>query len=317
MNAAANGPWRLVADVGGTNVRFARASESGALADRRDFRSADFASFDDALETYLKGHDRSACRGAAIAAAGPVIGNGVQLTNGPWRIEAGDVAHFVAGGPVRILNDLEAAALSLPHLAAADMADLGQVEPLREPGAPRLAVNVGTGFGAAALMAVGDGWMAHGGEAGHMVLGADGREEFEILEAFGTAAVSVEDVLSGPGLARLYRHIAALKHGAASDLRSSRKVFDLSAHDPAAAQAVHMFTRFLGRVCADLVLASAAWGGLALFGSVARGWYAHGDHALFRRTFDGDGMMAANLARVPCAMVLNDDAPLIGLARGT
>ena len=76
------------------------------------------ASFYDALHAFLdetKGPE--GCTSAAIGVAGPVDGDSVKVTNAPWTITAGEVAELLGGAPTRLVNDLQAVALALPHLA--------------------------------------------------------------------------------------------------------------------------------------------------------------------------------------------------------
>lgn len=117
---------RLVADIGGTNARFARADDSRILFDHLTLEVADYATFDAALAHYLvtiaEPEDFS---GAAIAGAGPVLDRAISLTNCNWRITAADVSATLGGKPVRLFNDLEAVALALPHLSQSDLRWIG------------------------------------------------------------------------------------------------------------------------------------------------------------------------------------------------
>lgn len=305
--------WRLVADVGGTNVRFARAGEGGRLSDRVEHGTADFPGFADALAAYL---DRiggaEGCESASIAAAGPVADGEIRLTNGTWVIREAEVSRLLGGVPVSLFNDLQAAAVSIPWLDAADLWPLLTPEAAPAPGAARLAVNVGTGFGAAALAPAGQDWISLASEPGHMTLGATTEAELALRRELDPPAESVEDVLSGDGLVALYRLFAG--RAAPAELHS-REVLAGAGADPAAGQAAAMFTRLLGRVAGDLTLATAAWGGVYLFGSVVLGWRAVADRAAFRAAFTAKGKMSARMDAVPVHVVTNEAAPLIGLAR--
>ncbi len=146
-------PRRLVADAGGTNVRFAIADESGRLERVQNLQVADFPAFKDALSAYGSAADRlkeiDAC---AIAAAGPVDDGVVKLTNNEWTIDRAEISSALAGVPVAVVNDLEAVAAALPHLASGDLTPIGAPAPARPEQRTMLAVNVGTGFGAASAI---------------------------------------------------------------------------------------------------------------------------------------------------------------------
>lgn len=313
------GGWRLVADVGGTNVRFARALEDGCLADRAEHGTAGVASFADALRGYLATLGGvGPCADARIGAAGPVSGGQVsggqvRLTNGVWTIRAREVAQILGGAEVRLFNDLQAAALSIPWLQAGDLDAVVAPDEPPETDAAMLAVNVGTGFGAASLASVADGWVSLASEAGHMSLGATTPDELALWRALEPPPMSVEDVLSGDGIVALHRHFA--RPGGLAANPHSEEILAAVATDPAARRTAETFTALLGRVAGDLVLAAAAWGGVCLFGGVVHGWHRQADLAAFRRHFTAKGRMTARMASVPVHVVRNQAAPLIGLAR--
>ena len=171
---------RLVADAGGTNVRFALADPAGELEQVLTYRVADFASFMHVMSAYLAaagiGPDLGAC---AIAAAGPVDGDFVKLTNNPWSIDRAEVSASMAGIPVALVNDVEGVAAALPHLGAGDADAFGGPAPVRVDHRTMVALNVGTGINVASAIRRGGQWWTCPGEAGHMTLGlveADGIE---------------------------------------------------------------------------------------------------------------------------------------------
>lgn len=311
---ATGGALRLVSDVGGTNARFALAAPDGRCEAAANLRVADFPAFDDALAAYL-GRIDAATRGriasAAFAAAGPVEHDAVKLTNAPWRIAAPHVSDQLDGVPTAIFNDLQAVALALPFLEDQDMTRIGP--PRRAAAAPperMVAVNVGTGFGAATAIPVGDGWTACPSEAGHMSLAATDAEEAELLATLcpGRAA-TLEDVLSGAGVGALY---AALSGGQPIPADA---VFARADKDEAARGAVGTLSHWLGRASGDLVLATAAWGGAFLLGGVVSGWHPLCDTEAFRAAFEEKGKMRARMKGVFAGVVTRQDVALLGLAK--
>src|SRR5690625_2746288 len=129
---------RLVADIGGTNARFALAvPETGELTEVQVLPVSEFADFPAALGAYLgSGREISA---AAIAAAGPRDGDAISLTNAPWQIVAEDVSKVLGGAKVRLLNDLEAVALAIPHLGAEEAEAIAHCPPPKQA-SPMIAV---------------------------------------------------------------------------------------------------------------------------------------------------------------------------------
>jgi glucokinase len=300
--------WRLVSDVGGSNARFARGAD-GALRDRRIYLVRDYPTFQDALTRYLADTGGAqGCHSAAIDLAGPVDGGRGKLTNAPWIIDERDAARQL-GVPAVLINDLQAVALALPHLAEQDLTPLGAATRARDGRRTMLALNVGTGFGAASLVPAGSGWVACGCEPGHMALGAIDAEQLAVIEGIPT----VEDLLSGRGVKALYTRVARL-HGAEPRADwTGADVFRNARQDTVAAETVHQFTLLLGRIAGDLALATGAWGGVYLCGSVIDGWAEAADISLFREQFERKGAMSDRMPGVYTGIILPDDAPLIGL----
>ncbi|WP_088343665.1 MULTISPECIES: ROK family protein [Rhodomicrobium] len=303
-------PWRLVADVGGSNVRFARSRAQHALSERRSYPLTDFDSFPDALAAFLdETGGAEGCSAAVVGVAGPVDGDKVKLTNAPWSLEAGEIAAMLAGAPARLINDLQAVALSLPYLEADELIPIGEAERKSAPRQTMLAVNVGTGFGGATVIPAGAGWVTNPGEPGHMRLGGCTALELELVQDAGC----VEEVLSGRGVEPLYRRLAARAGVTGEPGVSGAKIFASASEHAVATETVRQFSALLGRVAGDLVLASAAWGGVYLCGSVVNGWAAAGGGALFRAPFEDKGPMRSRMETVYSGIIARDDAALIGL----
>ncbi len=263
---------RLMADIGGTNARFALADDASDLAPSIQ-PVARFERFEDALDAFLDTQDAvlDDIGSCAVAAAGPVSGGVVRLTNAHWTIDTRALSERLEC-PMRVFNDLEAVACALPVLTAGDVAML------RDGGSgammPMIAVNVGTGFGAAVAVPGRGEWHPLACEPGHMLLsGGPG---------------TVEDMLSGPGLARLRE--------TGGDVRAP-------------------FSKALGQVTRDLVLATGSWGGVRFCGGVLGAWDTVIDEAAFHEGFgsDGDGPMASRLAAVSLARIVHPYPAMLGL----
>ena len=304
--------WRLVADVGGTNVRFARADKFGCLENVLSLPSNAYTSFTHALRSYLEQAGAppnwNAC---AIGAAGPVDGSKVTLTNrASWSISADEVSTTLAGAPVTIVNDLEAVAAALPHLHKNEVTCLRGPELLSPPQAPMIAINVGTGFGAAVISVdkhTGT-WTTHASEAGHMTLAAATLEEMDLL-GVSQSANSLESFLSGSGVCRLYQHLSGNTNAI-----TAAEIF-ARAGDPQADKVVQITTSVLARVTGDLVLATGAWGGVFFCGSVATGWACLADQSAFRLVFENKDAMRLRMQNVPTGLIVRHDVALFGLAK--
>jgi glucokinase len=278
--------WRIVCDVGGTNIRIARSDGLKQLTHLQQEATERCTALPEALQQYwLQFDDRESLVGAAIAAAGPVEAGSVTLTNRPLTIEREAVSAGLGGRPVELFNDLEATAYAVPLLTAEDLLPVVPVS--NSTAGPRLVVNVGTGFGAALLVQTATGWQAVATEAGHMTLGTC--EQRSSIERTALGALSVEDRISGLALST------------ATSLSFDRRIFS-----PA-------FGELFGAVCGNLVLATGAWGGVALCGSVAAAWCRTGEFASFTAAFRDKGRMSKRMDRVLVSGIVLSHPALIGL----
>jgi glucokinase len=278
--------WRLVCDVGGTNIRIARCEGPKKLVNVTVRPTAQCSSLQDALLDYCRAFDdHDSVSGAAIAAAGPVEAGRVTLTNHHTTIDREAIMARLGGRPVAVLNDIEATAYALPLLSADDIAPV--VEAPNPKAGPRLVVNVGTGFGAALLIQTASGWQSVATEAGHMTFAAI--DQTGNIETKLSETVSVEDRLSGLALS------------AAADESVGRGQISAS------------FGDLFGSVCGNLVLATGAWGGVYLCGSVASAWCRTGGLSSFRAAFQNKGRMSDQMARVEVSAIILPHPALVGL----
>lgn len=301
---------RLVVDAGGTNARFALAESDGTLDQVQTYRAADFPRFMDALQAYLaapgRRQDLASC---AIAAAGPNDSEEIKLTNNAWTIGRAETSAALAGAPVALLNDLEAVAAALPHLTVADFVSIGAAPGRRPERRTMLALNIGTGFGAASAVRHGGKWRTCASEAGHMTLGRVAGDD-----GLWPDDAIIETLLSGNGVVELYRRLANPGEQAARPVEAA-DVFALGASDATARRVIAIMTNVFGRIAGDLALATAAWGGVYLCGAVALGWSSVADFGKFRAAFTNKGVMATRMRQIPIAVVHRDNVSLFGLAR--
>jgi glucokinase len=308
-------PLVLVADIGGTNARFALAElDTLALSEIRQVRCADHSSLEAALGDYLGNLPARPGR-AAIAVAGPVAGTEITLTNLTWSFATSELCRRFSLKSVELLNDFAALALSLPHLSAADLHQIGGTAPVEH--AVKAVLGPGTGLGIAGLVWSGTGWVAVPGEGGHMSLGADDERQLALLERLrkGRPHLSAERALSGPGLAELY-HAVAASHGLSPEALQPNDVImrGLGAEDEIAVEALELFIGWLGRFAGDAALLLGARGGVYLGGGIAPKLLAKLSSGPFRQAFEDKGRMAAYLAPIPVYVIRAEFATLIGAA---
>lgn len=309
-------PLRLVGDVGGTHARFALVDPAGALRDQRVLASAEFGELAEAVERYLSEVDAVDVGEAAVAVACPVLGDDVRLTNLHWTFSIAATRERLGLSRLRVLNDFEALALSLPALVAADLEVLREGE--RVAAAPHALIGPGTGLGVAGLVPSGAGWVAVPGEGGHRDLAPATEREWRVFqrlaERFGH--VSAERVLSGPGLVWLYEAICAADGRAAERLEPSEVTARAAAGEGAqCAEATALFSGWLGAVAGDLALTLGARGGIFLGGGLLEPMGAAFDRRRFVGRLLAKGRFEAYLRPIPVARIRHAFPALLGAAR--
>ncbi|MDB5367506.1 MAG: glucokinase [Rhodospirillales bacterium] len=308
----------LLGDIGATNARFALL-ENGELVDPRVLACADYPTLQAAIETYLASRRAEA---AALAIAAPVTGRHIAFTNLPWAFETDELARQFGFAPCLVLNDFAAAALAIPRLAPADLRQVGGTVPAPDD-APRAILGPGSGLGVASLMPLPGGhFLPLPGEGGHATLAAvDAREAAVIAElARRFGHVSVERVLSGPGLVNLYAALSAIEHERAHDAESltlaPAEISERARNgDVRAEEAVRLFCDWLGSVAGNLALTMGARGGVYVGGGVVGQLGSLFDEARFRARFEAKGRMKTYLAPIPIFLVSNRLSAFLGLAQ--
>jgi glucokinase len=310
---------QLVADVGGTNARFAIAGEPGAPLPPT--LRLDTTGHEDFAETALRAMEAGAWprpKSFLLAVAGPVRDRKATLTNA----QAGGRSVMIDGPSLAarlgleqgiMLNDFEALALTLPLLETSDVARIADAALL--PAAPMLVVGPGTGLGVAAVLRHGDVWLPLASEGGHVGIGPYTPLERAYWPHLGEGPFSAEDLLSGRGLSRLYRAIAASQGSELLD-DSPAQVTErgLARQDEASPVTLRSFIMLLARFAGDMALAFGARGGVFIGGGIAPRLSELIVTGAFRSAFAGSGHGSNYLADIPISLITRHDAALKGLA---
>jgi len=317
MSTGATESPRLVADVGGTNARFALLSGLHARpGEALTLPTIDFPNLADAAEHYLRQCGSPAVREGAIAIANPITGDRVKMTNHHWSFSIEETRRRLGFERLLLINDFTALALALPALQKDELRQEGGDDPV--PGTPLALIGAGTGLGVSGLFPRGDGqWIPISGEGGHVTLAATNQREAEIIDLCRSdhGHVSAERLLSGMGLVNLYSAIAKLAGSTPRTLVPAEVTqLGLAGSDPFCAEALEVFCALLGVVAGNLVLTLGARGGLYIGGGIVPklGDYFH--RSPFRSRFEAKGRFVAYLAPVPAYVIRAHNAALLGAA---
>ena len=307
---------RLVGDVGGTNCRFAvfdTQDPSVAVVAPQAFKVADHPTLEDAIDRYLQGTDQRPTE-AVIAVAGTVKAGKAELTNAPWDMsEAGLRRHGFKAA--RLLNDYEALALSVDLLTDKDLGDIGGVT-----GAPERStiaiVGAGTGLGVGALVRDRLGDAIAVTEGGHIAFAPTDDTEIEVLKILTArfGRVSLERIVSGPGLVNLYEALAQIAGQTPEELRPEDIEDRADNGDALADQTIRRFCRLYGAAAGDFALAYGAFGGVYLGGGIAGKIIDRLRAGEFRQGFEDKGRFGDYCAAIPTKAILHPYAALLGAA---
>ncbi len=308
----------LIADIGGTNARFAIVEPHLNIEYERVLPCADYPTLLDACREYLRGLAASVRpRYAAFAIASPVIGDRVKMTNHHWTFSIEETRTALALDELKVVNDFVALILAVPHLQEYDRLQVGGGTP--QPRMPIVALGPGTGLGMASLVPAPDGgWIAVSGEGGHATAAAMDDMETAALsllrKRFGH--VSVERVCSGRGLVNLYTALAQLQGQPPDEAMTPPECSAraLNGSCPISVKALEMMCAMLGTAAANAALTLGALGGVYIAGGIIPQMVDAFARSRFRKRFEDKGRFGAYLAKVPTYVITRPMPALLGLA---
>lgn len=292
---------RLLADIGGTNARFAWQRPGRKPTGVRVLPVAEHPTLETAIDHYCSITDMpSRVSHVALAVAGPVTGDRVQLTNSPWTFSTAEVRQRFGFEHLEVINDFAALALAIPRLRPDERIKLGRGRAV--PNAPIGVLGPGTGLGMAGLLFTDRGPRTLPSEGGKVALPAADDREAHVIEILRRATdyVSAEYVLSGPGLVRLYEALAvaagrtARATSAATITRAA-----LNGRSQLAVATVDMFAAMLGTVAGDLAMTIGSLGGVYLGGGIVPRLGEALRRSPFRRRFEQRGTFSHYLMSIP------------------
>lgn len=313
MNAISTG-LRLLADIGGTNARFALQLGQGQFEAIEVLPCAGYGTLSDAVRAYLasaarQGYPVERLRHAAIAIANPVEGDQVSMTNHHWSFSIAQLREEHVLATLLVVNDFTALAMALPYLQPRQRERIGGG--LELPGRPIGLIGPGTGLGVGGVVPVDGRWVPLASEGGHASFAPANRDEVAILEHLWQEYdhVSAERLLSGPGLELIHRAL----HGARLDAPAiTARALDGSCAN--CARTVECFSGILGSMAGNVALTLGATGGMYVGGGIAPRLGALFTQSRFRRRFEDKGRLGAYLARVPTYLITEPYPALIGVA---
>ncbi len=324
------GPYLLAGDVGGTKADLAVVAVEGEavrVVAEATLPSRAHAGLAELAAPFLHAAGVPV-DSASFSVAGPVVDGRARLPNLGWEVDPEAVRRALGLRRVRVLNDLHATALAVPHLRAEQLLALQEGVP--HPGGVLGVVAPGTGLGEAFLVPGRGEYAAFPSEGGHTDFAPADAEQRELLAFLQaeTGHVDYEQVCSGIGIANIHRFLVASgrarepaalaeRIAAAADPTPLIVEAGLASRDPDAAcsRALELFVRVLGAEAGNLALRVLATGGVLVAGGIPPRLAGLLRGEGFLRAFRRKGPMTALMSRIPVHLVLEPRTALWGAVR--
>jgi glucokinase len=275
------------------------------------FKNAQYPSLFDVVADYIGGTDitKSDITGACVAGAGPVRDGVVTLTNLHWQIGENQLAEEFNTKNVSVLNDLQAQGYAIDAVSDADMQAI-LPHPETSGGSTKLVIGIGTGFNACPVFQANGGRFVPPSEAGHVSLPAHDHKGIDLIQDLTRkhGFASVEEILSGRGIAYLHHHL----HGVFHDTPDVMELINQG--DEKAMQTGRIYVSVMGAVVGDLALNHLPFGGIYLVGGVVRAFAPHLHSLGFREEFRRKGRFSTYMDQFGIHVVTDDYAALTGCA---
>jgi len=322
MNTAVTKPIKLIADIGGTNIRLALADEQSEtkFTDIETYQCAEFGSLAEVIALYLDKKQLNNCNiNACLAIACPVDDDLIAMTNLPWQFSQKELKVKLKLNSLTFINDYTAIAMAIPLLSDDQKVKIGGGETVK--GKPIAVCGPGTGLGVANLVPLSvsgkEQWHCFSGEGGHVDFAAVDDVDVQILQFLRNIKqrVSYEQLLSGYGLEQIYQALCAIKQQD-TQLFSAKDISTqaLAGTCPICAQALAQFCKVLGSFAGNLALTMNSQGGVYIAGGIVPRFVEYFQNSGFRARFETKGRLSHITVKTPTYVITEPQPGLLGAA---
>jgi glucokinase len=316
----------LAGDIGGTNARLAYFEvEQGKpkMVAQEVYPSRESSGLDEIVTKFVRSQPQKPSM-ACFGVAGPVSNGRVETSNLPWLVDGAQLAKELGLPKALLINDLEANAWGIAELKPENLVALNQVKSPR--GGNQAVVAAGTGLGEAGLYWNGQKYEVFACEGGHCDFAPRNELEIELLRHLSArfGHVSVERIVSGPGLVNVYRFLRDTHRGEEpawltdqmvhSDPAAAISNAALSGKSPLAEHALDLWISIYGAEAGNVAMKLMATGGIFLGGGIAPRLVPKLSGPLFMQAFTAKGRMQALLENIPVKVIVYDKIALFGAA---
>ena len=321
INKAAFMSPRLLADIGGTNARFALEVQPHRFEAVSVLACHAYPDIDGAISAYLASAEVQAVYAgviehAAIAIANPVEGDLVAMTNHHWTFSIEALRCKLGLKTLLVVNDFTALAMALPHLQAHQRQQIG--DGLAQPGRAIGLIGPGTGLGVSGIIPAGSRWVPLSSEGGHVTFAPANLAELTLLEKIWNdyPHISAERLISGMGLELIYQTLmySAVERGEDQLPAAEITRRALAGECGVCIDTVSHFCGMLGTVAGNLALTLGAVGGVYIGGGIVPRLGALFAESAFRQRFEAKGRFAEYLANIPTYVITADYPAFLGVS---
>lgn len=306
---------RLVADIGGTNARFALETAHQQFEYIEVLPCNDYDTIVDAAKEFLQRTGNPDIKHASVAIANPVVGDWLQMTNHHWAFSIETTRQALKLDTLLFINDFTAQALAITKAQPQDLVQVGGFQAIEN--APKAVIGPGTGLGVSGLIPSPTGYVPLAGEGGHTSFPPFDDTEIMIWQYAKKkhGHVSAERFLSGAGLVLIYDALSereGVKRQKITPAEISERA--LSGSSPLCRLTLDIFCAMLGTVASNLALTLGARGGVYLCGGIIPRFIDYFKASPFRNRFENKGRFDAYLAAIPVYVVLSKYPGITGAA---
>lgn len=316
----------LAGDIGGTKTNLGLFDIDGSRLTARvlkSFPSKNYPGLESIVAEFMSMANARA-DAACFGVAGPVVDGRLVTPNLPWVVESRVLAERLELDHIELINDLEATAHGIPQLEPDEFVTLN--EGRLETGNAAL-IAAGTGLGVAGMFWNGERHVPSASEGGHADFAPRDQLEIELLQhqLSKSLHVSVERLLSGPGLVNIYEFLRSINYAqeppnvsacfSGKDPSSVIATEAMAGGSELCVKALDMFVGIYGAAAGNVALLLKAVAGVYIGGGIAPKIIEKLKDGTFMKAFVAKGRLTDLLEAIPVRVIMNDKTALLGAAR--
>ena len=310
----------LIADIGGTNARFALADNTPSyFSQTLTLKTVDFEKLTDAIDAYLSSLNITQLQGICLAVAGPVSNEGVIFPNSHWSVKCEHLRKKYNITRTCLLNDWESISYSLSVLNQSDLQAIGgQWTSLADQDNDYTVATLGpgSGLGISGLLRRNQSLTPLITEGGHAGFSAENEMQAEVLRYLHgkyDTRISIERVLSGPGIVNIHEALCAIHNTECPELTAAEiAAAGTNKGDILCVQTIDLFFEILGQVAGDIALTIGANQGVFIGGGIVQRYSDSLVTSRFRQGFENKGRHSQLMKGIPTWLIKHRNPGLLG-----